>query len=76
MSHFVVLVIGNDWEEQLLPYTENTEACPKEYLEFKDVEEEYRQEYENGTRKEFYCASNSSWGQEVSKENFEILNNW
>ena len=49
--------------------------CPKEYLEFHDVEEEYRKQCEEETRKEFYCSSNSSWGMRVSEENYEILKN-
>ncbi|WNM70125.1 hypothetical protein [Myxococcus phage Mx1] len=51
MSHFSVLVIGNDVEKQLAPYQENNMGdCPKEYLEFVDVEEEYVDEYETGTK--------------------------
>lgn len=47
MSHFTVLVIGPNPEKQLAPYQENnTGDCPKEYLEFHDVEEKYRKEYE------------------------------
>lgn len=47
MSHFTVLVIGDDPEKQLAPYQENNMGdCPKEYLKFFSVEEEYRKEYE------------------------------
>lgn len=51
MSHFSVLVIGPNIEEQLAPYQENNMGdCPREYMEFNDCEDEYRQEYENETR--------------------------
>lgn len=50
MSHFTVLVIGNNPEEQLAPFQENNmEDCPKEYLEFNDVEDKYLSEYKNDT---------------------------
>lgn len=52
MSHFAVAVISDGTktiEELLAPYQENNMGdCPKEYLEFNNVEEEYRQQYENG----------------------------
>lgn len=48
MSHFAVLVIGEDVDSQLAPYQENnTGNCPQEYLEFNDVEDEERLRYEN-----------------------------
>jgi len=50
MSHFTVLVIGDDPEEQLAPFQENNMGdCPKEYLKFVDVEEEERSYYGNET---------------------------
>jgi hypothetical protein len=53
MSHFTVGVFmkeGQTVEELLAPYQENnTGNCPKEYLRFYDVEEEYRKEYENNS---------------------------
>ncbi|PPK99028.1 hypothetical protein [Parapedobacter indicus] len=46
MSHFTVMVIGNDPEKQLAPYQENNMGnCPKEYLKFNDVEAEHRESY-------------------------------
>jgi hypothetical protein len=76
MSHFTVLVIGENPEEQLTPYQENNmEDCPKEYLEFNDVEEEYREDWEKEGRQEFYCSSSSSWGQELNEEAFNLLEN-
>lgn len=67
MSHFTVLIIGENPEEQLAPFDENLE------VEFKDLKESYREEYENETISEFYCASHSSWGQQISKELFDLL---
>lgn len=50
MSHFTVLVIGENPEEQLRPYQENNMAdCPKEFLEFNDKEAEVLQNYQTGT---------------------------
>jgi len=67
MSHFTVLVIGEDPETQLAPFNENLK------VEYVDKTEEYRQEYETKKAKEFYCNSNSSWGFELTKEMFEEL---
>lgn len=51
MSHFTVLVIGDDHEAALAPFQENNMGdCPREYLEFHDLEDEYRSEYEGETR--------------------------
>ena len=56
MSHFTVGVIVNKLAEEevhkmLAPYQENNmEDCPKEYLEFNSVTEEYKENYENDTR--------------------------
>ncbi len=48
MSHFTVWVIGDDHKKELAPFQENNMGdCPKEYLEFRNVEGEYRQEYNN-----------------------------
>jgi len=75
MSHFRVLVIGEDVEKQLEPYQENNMGnCPSKYLEFIDVEEKYRKEYENGFRHEFYCESRSSWGAPIKNEMYLKLN--
>lgn len=60
MSHFTVAVFVPEAANQedavaqaktmLRPYQENNmEDCPKEYLEFNDLEDEYREEYETGT---------------------------
>ena len=47
MSHFTVLVIGGDVEDQLAPFQENNMGdCPAKYLEFTSTEEEDRERYE------------------------------
>lgn len=48
MSHFSVLVIGEDVEGQLAPFQENNMGdCPEQYLEFVDKEDEIRHQFEN-----------------------------
>ena len=48
MSHFSVIVVGDNPEDQLAPFQENNMSdVPQEYLEFHDVEEEYMKEYLN-----------------------------
>jgi len=50
MSHYTVLVVGENIEEQLAPFQENNMGdCPNEYLEFNDVEEEYNESYKTDT---------------------------
>lgn len=56
MSHFTVAVIVNKLDENevakmLAPYQENNMGdCPKEYLAFHSITEEYKEDYENGSR--------------------------
>lgn len=47
MSHFTVLVIGNDIDSQLAPYAEND--VDEQYSVFDNKEEEFRKEYEKDT---------------------------
>jgi hypothetical protein len=48
MSHFPVLVVGQDVEQQLAPFQENNMGdCPREYMEFTDHEDDYRHDYDN-----------------------------
>lgn len=52
MSHFTVLVVGENPEEQLAPYQENNcDTCPKQYLQFFDQEKGFQHEWENGKTK-------------------------
>jgi hypothetical protein len=67
MSHFTVLVIGKNPEEQLKPFDENLK------VDYKDESEEYKNEYETKKVSEFFCASSSSWGMHVTQELFENL---
>lgn len=47
MSHFCVLVVGEDVEKQLAPFQENNnEDCPEKFLKFNDTEYEHQKEYE------------------------------
>lgn len=50
MSHFAVLVVGDDIEKQLAPFQENNMGdCPKEYLAFHDKTEELKEDFETDT---------------------------
>lgn len=75
MSHFTVLVIGEDVDGQLAPFQENNMGdCPKEYLEFNDVEEEYKEDYENGSTEMYEKPDGSyeySWN--LSEEEKQTL---
>lgn len=47
--HFLVIVVGDDVEEQLEPFQENNfDTCPGEYLEFYDEEDDYREHHLTG----------------------------
>lgn len=72
MSHFTVMVIGDNPEKQLAPFNEQPEEGSP-FLIFKDKTDEYLKEYETGTTKKFYCNSCSSWGQHITKELFDLL---
>lgn len=59
MSHFCVLVIGGNVDEQLAPYMENCCAEPdKKYMEFHDQEEEFLKEYETGSTERIVVEGN------------------
>lgn len=46
MSHYTLLVIGNNIEAQLAPFQENNRAdCPKQYLAFNDCTDEVHTTY-------------------------------
>lgn len=67
MSHFTVLVIGENPEEQLAPFDENLRTS------FRDNTIEYQEEYESKSVPEFFCDSHSSWGMRITKELYDIL---
>lgn len=72
MSHFTVLVIGENPEQQLQPFNEQPEIGSP-YLFFNDKTDEYKEEYLEKTVKDFYCSSSSSWGAEITDELFKKL---
>ena len=60
MSHFTVLVIGDNHEAALAPFQENNMGdCPAEYMAFNDMEDEYREEYEKESRRMIELADGS-----------------
>ena len=66
MSHFTVLVIGNDPEQQLLPFDENLRT------EFKDMTDEYRDQYENKKTEAVIFSD----GRKYSKHSKEMKPHW
>jgi hypothetical protein len=57
MSHFTVLVVGENPEEQLAPFQENNMGdYPREHLVFEDKDAEYRAEYKKGKTKQVVLA--------------------
>lgn len=63
MSHFSVLVVGDDVEGQLASFQENNMGdCPKEYLSFQDKEDEFVEEYKNeGTEQVMLLEYKREW---------------
>lgn len=74
MSHFTVMVIGANVEEQLAPFQENNMGdCPKEYMEFNDQETEFQKEWDENTE-----TVKEWWGGnlvKLSEEQFNELKN-
>lgn len=70
MSHFTVMVFGPEPEKQLARYQEQTDDLPKEWLTFKNLEEEYRQKYE--TDKHYVEEIYHNW-LEVKPEDMDRL---
>ena len=58
MSHFSVLIVHDkdaELAELMAPYQENNMGdCPREFMEFNDVEDEYRKEYAEDGKTEWY----------------------
>ena len=67
MSHFKVLVIGENPTEQIAKYNEQLK------VEWVDKTQEYRDEYENKMVDEFYSAQGSSWGFRITEELFNFI---
>lgn len=60
MSHFTVLVVGEDIDKALAPFQENNVGdCPEEFLKFIDKEDECRVEYETGSTEKVLCPDGS-----------------
>jgi hypothetical protein len=74
MSHFTVLVIGNNPESQLMPYQENNMGdCPQEYMEFNDKTDELEKGWQEDECDEFYCNSSSSAGLELPADIYNLI---
>ena len=52
MSHFTVLVIGENIEEQLSPFCENADLVPKEICEFEDQTDEIKEKFASDEKTE------------------------
>lgn len=78
MSHFTVMVVGskNEWDlqEDLVPFNENTEGLPREWLEFKNKEDEFLKEWNSDKKivSEFYMKNSLTVS---SREIFDKLKN-
>jgi hypothetical protein len=48
MSHYTVMVLGHDPEEQLAAFNENIDACSLEDLSFSDSTPEFEREFQHG----------------------------
>ena len=71
MSHFAILVIGPEVENQLAPYQENNMGdCPAEYLAFHDIEDESLSEYKTKTVEKVVMSDGrllNTWDDEFRK---------
>ncbi len=80
MSHFTVLVIGENWEEQLKPYQENNmDDCPKEFLTFNEDEDSEVDEttgkrgwWENKNRKWDWYSMGGRWAGYFKLKSLEL----
>jgi hypothetical protein len=77
MSHFTVLVVGEDPEWQLAPFQENNMGdCPREYLVLEDlteeVEEGYRLDGEPGSLDEYAKLQGYSKDRETGRYGYWI----
>jgi hypothetical protein len=80
MSHFTVLVIGDNPEDQLAPYQENNMGtCPEEYLEFNDRTEEIKKEWEGAdeeTREKYKDFDSYATGYHGYEDNHGLYGYW
>jgi len=63
MSHYTVLVIGEDWEEQLIPFCEHDEGGDefRKHMEFIDETLEIRRSYESATKTMYLDKDNNAF---------------
>lgn len=83
MSHFTVMVAGDNVEDQLAPFQENNMGdCPQEFLEFNDETELVEQGWEedtvnllevDGKRAFNYSADKNTFYREVSEEEYNAF---
>jgi len=69
MSHFSVIVIGDDPESQMIPFEES--GAPEEYLTFKDEEDEELKKYQTKTVEKIVMLDGrllSPWDEEFRVE--------
>jgi hypothetical protein len=90
MSHFTVLVripadqvdgtnIVPALEQMLAPYQENNMGdCPEEYLEFEDIEDEYREKYQTETTERVRMSDGkllSPYDDQFKRKKDDFINN-
>jgi hypothetical protein len=70
MSHYPVLVVGENWESQLEPFDENLE------VEFKDETDEYKNQYENDSQEHVKLPNGKTylrWDNRFYNPNYKIF---
>ena len=76
MSHFTVLVVGENPEHQLAPFQENNmDDCPEQFMAFHDQEDEFKDEYENKSTTQYRFKDQDEWYYPWDKELTNVLMN-
>lgn len=77
MSHFTVLVVGENPEHELAPFQENNMGdCPEEFMAFHDQEDEFKDEYEKSTTQYRFKDQDvwyNPWDKEVTDRLIKML---
>ena len=76
MSHFTVAIIGDNPEEQLIPFCEDVEQVPHDLLEFDDWETKYINTYENESIEMIRLASGElkyTWDDSFKNPKYELI---
>lgn len=77
MSHFTVLVIGDDPEKQLAPFQENNMGdCPEEYLVFDDREDEMMAAYMTGSCEQILLSDGTQLSPYDDRFHVNMNNSW